>query len=239
MLTSPEEEQAARVLLHGHVADVHAPEDVLDDVLGRVQAGARRRRTVRRGAFALAALGVVGFAAAFAPIGLSGSAASARPASSASVGVLTVQNACPAQPEGSVADPPPVGSVPGYPNTVVPGKPVAAVACAYFGGAHPGVLLSATQLAEAVPALNAIVPGRLLLDGKCYTGLPKNGHLYLVFEYANGARLTVTAYGSEPCNGPSHVTDIWTVANTGAYGLTTTSAQAETLEALAALQPFH
>ena len=40
-------------------------------------------------------------------------------------------------------------------------------------------------------------------------------------------------------NGPSHVTDIWTVANTGAYGLTTTSAQAETLEALAALQPFH
>lgn len=235
MLTTPEEEAAAGTLLRDYVADVHAPEDMLD----RVKAGARRRRTVRRTGYAVAAVAVAGFAAAFVPMGLSGPAAGSRPVSvSASVSVATGKNTCPVRPAGSVDfGAKPVGAVPGYTHTLVPGKPVTAVSCPFFGGGHAAVPLSATQLADAESVLDAAAPNSdEITNGMCQTGLPKNGHLYLIFEYANGAQLTVTAYGSQPCNGATPTAVTWDASNTAAAGHTTTPAQALTLEALAALQ---
>ena len=237
MLTTPEEEVAACTLLRDHVADVYAPEDMLD----RVQAGARERRTVRRTGYAVAAVAAVavaGCAATFVPMGLSGPAAGSRPSVGASVRVVAGQNACPARPAGYV-DPgaKPVGTVPGYTHVLVPGKPVAAFSCPFYGGVHAGVPLSATQLADAVSVLDAPAPSTdEIINGMCQSGLPKNGSLYLVFEYANGARLTVTAFGLKPC-GATTTTDVaWTASNTAADGHTTTHSQAETLEALAALR---
>ncbi len=242
MLTRPEEEEAVRVLLLDHVADIHAEEDVL----ARVQAGAQRRqtarRTARRTAFALSAVTVAGCAAAFVPMGLPGSSASAHPAATgASVTVLSAQDACVARPEGYV-DPvaKPVGSVPGFTHTMVPGKPVAAVSCPFYGDARTATFLSTAQLADAVSVLNAAVQQRGTFNMGCESPLPKNGGLYLVFEYADGARLSVTATGSRPCGDTAAVvtaTEVtWSVSNTADYGHTTTAAQAETLDALAALQ---
>jgi len=234
MLTTPEEEVAVCRLLRDHVADVHAPEDMLD----RVQAGARGRRTVRRTGYAVAAVAVAGCAAAFVPMGLSGPAMGSRPSVGASVSVVTGQNVCPARPVGSLSlGAKPVGTVPGYTHTLVPGKPVAAFSCPFYGGVHAGVSLSATQLADAVSVLDATAPNTdEIINGMCQSGLPKNGSLYLVFEYANGARLTVTAFGLRPC-GATTTTDVaWTASNTAADGHTTTPSQAETLEALAALR---
>lgn len=238
MLTRPEEEEAVRVLLREHVADVRAQEDVLV----RVQAGAQRRRTARRTAFALSAVAVVGCAAVFVPMGLSGSAASAHPAATgASVSVLSAQNACVARPEGYVVPvTKPVGSVPGYTHTVVPGKPVAAVSCPFYGDVRTATFLSTAQLAGVVSVLDAVVQQKGTFNMGCESPLPKNGGLYLVFEYADGARLSVIATGSRPCGDTAAVVtaaDVtWNVSNTAASGHTTTPAQAETLGALAALQ---
>lgn len=239
MLTTPEEEAAARALLRSYVADVHVGEHTLEPV----QVGARRRRTVRRTGFAVATVAMAGCAAAFVSTGLSSPAAGSRPLSvGASVSVVTGQNLCPAQGANYgklLLDAKPVGAVPDYTHTLVPGKPVAAISCPLAGSGHAAVPLSAAQLADAVSVLDAIqamASGSYQnVNGPCTTSLAKNGDLYLVFEYSNGARLTITAYALQLCN--AKPTDVyWVADNTAARGSTKTPAQTETLEALAALR---
>ena len=236
MLTTPEEEAAARALLRDYVADVHVGENMLEPV----QAGARRRRTVRRTGFAVAALAMAGCAVPFVSTGLSSPAAGSRPVSvGASVSVVTGQNLCPARAanHGNLLNAKPVGVVPGYTHTLVPGKPVAAVSCPLPGSGHAAVPLSATQLADAVSVLDAMAPaGDAIVNGPCLSPLAKNGDLYLIFDYANGARLTITASGSQLCGNRTPTDVTWSASNTAARGATGTPAQTETLEALAALR---
>jgi hypothetical protein len=237
---SPEEEAAARALLRDHVADVHAAEDLL----GRVQAGVRRRRTRRRSAFAVAALAATGCAAVFIPTGVTGdSGAGARPlAQPVLAGPQTGSLACPDAPPADwrTRGVPPVGGVPAYAHTLVPGHPVAALACPIDSGGHTAAL-TPSQLANAVAVFAAATPSSgVLTPGPCHEGLARNGELYLVFEYSNGALLTVTGFAQQPCNPgggrpakPAEVT--WTATNSAAHGVDSTPAQAEALEALVAL----
>jgi hypothetical protein len=206
---SRNDEDAVRSILREQVADVYASEDLVR----RVETGGRRRRTVRRITFSASALAVAGCVA-----GLVFALGSSRTAQQTPVASPPI--ACPAPaslPEGwELAGVQTKPAVPGAAHSLMPGSPIAAVSCAVTG-ARRATGLTADELAATATALksapfNSPIPGNL-----CREADPSHQSLYLVFAYADGARLTVVAYPTLLCNGKGAA--YWNVNNGTAHSI--------------------
>jgi hypothetical protein len=217
---SREDEDAVRRILHEQVADVHASEDLID----RVQAEPRRRTAARRIAVSAATIAVAGCA-----VGVAFAVGGSRNTQHTPVAGPPI--ACPAPASlpsrwevgGVLAKP----TVAGATHSLLPGSPIAAVSCA-VSGTGGSTRLTADELAATVAALKSPPRFSSPVAGACTTDDQAYRPLYLVFEYADGAQLTVVGYAVDGCNGKGPAS--WVVSN----GSWRNTVQSPALDALGA-----
>jgi hypothetical protein len=208
-----EDEDAARALLQRHVADIHPTPDLID----RVEAGIRHRRKTRRIMLPVTMLATAACVVALA-FAIERTTTPVTHAVQAGRPVITCPDPLPAgwMTAGVRATP----SVPGAARALLPGTPVAAVSCS----SDPArtTTLTAQQLSAAVAALEAAAPFNArtaAVAPPCEESAQHYRPLYLIFEYPDGTRLTITAHGEIACDGYGPVS--WYAGNgqihTGAF----------------------
>lgn len=191
-----EDEDAARALLQRHVADIHPTPDLID----RVEAGIRQRRKTRRIVLPVTMVTAAACVVALA-FAIEKTAAPVTHVAQAARPVITCPNPLPSgwANAGVPATPP----VPGAARALLPGVPKAAVSCSTSDPAR-ATTLTAQQLSAAVAALEAAAPfnpSTAAVAPPCEEPAQLDGPLYLIFEYPDGTRLTITAYAETACDG--------------------------------------
>jgi hypothetical protein len=218
-----DDEDAARTLLQRHVADIHPAPDLID----RVEAGIRQRRKTRRIVLPVTMVTAAACVVALA-FAVERTAAPATHAAQAGRPVITCPNPLPTEWmfRGVPATPP----VPGTARALLPGTPVAAVSCSTSVSART-TTLTAQQLSATAAALRAApaTSSTTAVNLPCEESAQHYRPLYLIFEYPDGTRLTITAYAWTPCNGYGPVN--WFAGN---GQIRTTPFQSEVLNSLAA-----
>lgn len=218
-----EDEDAARTLLQRHVADIHPTPDLID----RVEAGIRQRRRTRRIMLPVTMLATAACVVALA-FAIERTAAPGTHAAQAGRPVISCPNPLPA--EWMVRGVPATPPVPGAARALLPGTPVAAVSCSTSVSART-TTLTAQQLSATAAALRAAPASSstTAVNLPCEESAQHYRPLYLIFEYPDGTRLTITAYAWTLCNGHGPVN--WFAGN---GQIRTTPFQSAVLNSLAA-----
>lgn len=203
-----DDEDAARALLHQYVADIQSAADLID----RVEDGVRRRRKARRRVVVPGTVLATAACVAAVVFTMEKMAAPARHAAQGGQAVIT----CPVPlPTGWLnAGVPATPPVSGAPRALLPGTPVAAVSCSTGDSAHSTTTsLTAQQVSAMVAALRTapVDSGAAAVNQPCETGDQHHQPLYLIFGYADGTRLTITAYAQTLCTGYGPVS--WYASN--------------------------
>jgi hypothetical protein len=201
-----EDEDAARTLLQQHVADIHPAPDLID----RVEAGIRHRRKTRRIMLPVTMLTAAACVVALA-FAIERTAAPVTHAAQAARPVITCPDPLPAR--WMVVGVPATPPVSGAARALLPGVPTAAVSCSTSDPAR-ATTLTARQLSATVAALEAAAPfnpSTAAVAPPCEEQAQHDRPLYLIFEYPDGTRLTITAYPETACTGYGPVS--WYVSN--------------------------